>query len=642
LKAEAYILWSASFGFCYLTVSQDMATTSNEAHALSPFALQLLRDLEVLARMLKAGLIERGVCRIGAEQELFLVEPCGNPAPVAEQVLKRNRDPHLVPELTRFNLEINLEPGLLEGDGLRRLERQLLERLAHARKLTRDLGDDIALCGILPTIHLSDLTLDNMTPRPRYARLNEAITRLRGGPVQLQITGIDELFVQLDSIMVEGCNASFQVHLQVDPDAFPRCYNAAQLAAAPVLAAGVNAPVLFGKRLWHETRIAVFRQAVDTRGGNLYLREMSPRVHFGTDWVRESVLEIYREDLARFRVLLTPESPPEDALNVLEQGGIPRLEALQLFNGTVYRWNRACYGVSEGRPHLRIEKRVLPSGPTPADEVANAAFWAGLVLELAHREPELHRRMDFDEARGNFIAAARLGLGAHLTWLDGARWPAQRLILEELLPMARAGLQRAGVDPADIAHYLGVIRERVESRQTGAEWQLRSLAAMKGQGSRAERLEALVLTMQAYQQENRPVHRWEPARLAAVRRRAAQGNRRVEHVMTTDLFTVQEDEPLQFVAALMDWKQLDAVPVEDVHHRPVGLVHREAVQQALQEKDPTTAVRLVMNPRPIVVTPETPLTEAMRLLEARKAAALLVVHREQLVGMLTRAELPAF
>jgi len=259
--------------------------------------------------------------------------------------------------------------------------------------------------------------------------------------------------------------------MQVDPDAFPCSYNAAQLAAAPVLAAGVNAPVLFGKRLWHETRIAVFRQAVDTRGGNLYLREMSPRVHFGTDWVRESVLEIYREDLARFRVLLTPESPPEDALNVLERGGVPRLEALQLFNGTVYRWNRACYGVSGGRPHLRIENRMLPSGPTPADEVANAAFWAGLVLELAHRDPELYRRMDFDEARGNFIAAARLGLGAHLTWLDGARWPAQRLILEELLPMAQAGLQRAGVDSAYIAHYPGIIRERVESRQTGAEWQ---------------------------------------------------------------------------------------------------------------------------------------------------------------------------
>ena len=602
----------------------------------------LLQDLEALARMLETGLIERGVCRLGAEQELFLVEPCGNPAPVAEQVLARNRDPHLVPELTRFNLEINLDPVRLEGEALRRLEGQLLKRLAHARALARELGDDIALCGILPTIHLSDLTRDNMTPRPRYARLNETITRLRGGPIQLQVTGIDELFVQLDSIMVEGCNASFQVHLQVDPDAFPRYYNAAQMAAAPVLAAGVNAPVLFGKRLWHETRIAVFRQAIDTRSGNLYLREMSPRVHFGTDWVRESVLEIYREDLARFRVLLTPEAPPEDALKVLEQGGIPRLEALQLFNGTVYRWNRACYGVSEGRPHLRIENRVLPSGPTPADEVANAAFWAGLVLELAHREPELPRRLDFDEARGNFIAAARLGLGAHLAWLDGTRWPARQLILEELLSLARAGLQRLGVDPADIAHYLGIIRERVESRQTGAEWQLRSLAAMKGQGSRAERLEALVLTMQAYQQENRPVHTWEPARLAVVRRREAQGNRRVEHVMTTDLFTVQEDEPLQFVAALMDWKQLHFVPVEDTRHRPLGLVSRAAVQQALQKKDPLTAVRSVMNPHPMVVSPETPLAEAARLLKAPQAEALLVVHREQLVGLLSRADVMRF
>ncbi len=618
-----------------------MPATLNAAHSPSQFALQLLQDLETLARMLEAGLIEQGIRRLGAEQELFLVEPCGNPAPVAEALLARNQDSHLVPELTRFNLEIDLEPVHVEGDGLRRLERQLLERLAHTRRLARALGDDIALCGILPTIHLSDLTLDNMTPRPRYAQLNEAIKRLRGGLVQLQITGIDELFVQLDSIMVEGCNASFQVHLQVDPDDFPRFYNAAQMAAAPVLAAGVNAPILFGKRLWHETRIAVFRQAIDTRGGNLYLREMSPRVHFGTEWVRESVLEIYREDLARFRVLLTPQLPPEDAWKVLEQGSIPRLEALQLFNGTVYRWNRACYGVLEGRPHLRIENRVLPFGPTPADEVANAAFWAGLVLELAHREPALHRRLDFDEARGNFIAAARLGLGAHLTWLDGTRWPAPQLILEELLPMARAGLQRVGVDPADIAHYLEIIRQRVESRHTGAEWQLRSLAAMKERGSRAERLEALVLTMQTYQEENRPVHTWEPARLTVVRRREVQGNRRVEHVMNTDLFTVQEEEPLQFVAALMDWKQLDDVPVEDLRHRPVGLVSREAVQQALQEQDPSTAVRLVMDPQPIVVTPETPLAEAIRLLEVQKARALLVVHRKQLVGMLNRTALPS-
>ncbi len=583
-----------------------------------------------------------GIHRIGAEQELFLVEPVGNPAPLAAQILQQNTDAHLVAELTRFNLELNLDPILLQHDAFCRLENQLRRYLSYVQQLAQNYQIGYVLCGILPTVHLSDLTVDNMMPLPRYRQLNEAILRLRGGPVQLQITGIDELFVQLDSIMVEGCNASFQVHLQVDPDAFARFYNAAQVAVAPVLAAGANAPVLFGKRLWHETRIAVFRQAIDTRGGNLYLREMSPRVHFGTDWVRESVLEIYQEDLARFRMLLAPESPLEDALQVLEQGGVPHLQALRLFNSTVYRWNRACYGVAGGRPHLRIENRVLPSGPTPVDEVANAAFWVGLVLELAHREPELTRRIDFDEVRGNFIAAARLGLGSQLTWLDGTRWPAPRLILEELLPLARAGLQRLTIDPADITHYLGLIQERVTSGQNGAEWQLRSLAALKGQGSRAERLEALVLTMQAYQQENRPVHTWEPARLAIVRRREAQGNRRVEHVMTTDLITVQEDEPLLFVAALMEWKQLHFVPVEDVRHRPVGLVSRERVQQALQQEGKAQQpVSTIMNPDPITLTPETSLEEARRLLQtqARSDRALLVVHREQLVGLVVETDL---
>ncbi len=602
----------------------------------------LLRDLEALAWMLEAGWIESGIHRIGAEQELFLVEPGGNPAPLAAQMLQQNTDAHLVAELTRFNLELNLDPILLQHDAFCRLENQLRKYLDYVQQLAQNYQIGYVLCGILPTVHLSDLTVDNMMPLPRYRQLNEAILRMRGGPVQLQITGIDELFVQLDSIMVEGCNASFQVHLQVDPDAFAQFYNAAQVAVAPVLAAGANAPVLFGKRLWHETRIAVFRQAIDTRGGNLYLREMSPRVHFGTDWVRESVLEIYQEDLARFRMLLAPESPLEDALQVLEQGEVPHLQALRLFNSTVYRWNRACYGVAGGRPHLRIENRVLPSGPTTADAVANAAFWVGLVLELAHREPELTRRIDFDEVRGNFIAAARLGLGSRLTWLDGTRWPAPRLILEELLPLARAGLQRLAIDPADILHYLGILQERVASGQNGAEWQLRSLAALKGQGSRAERLEALVLTMQAYQQENRPVHTWEPARLAIVRRREAQGNRRVEHVMTTDLITVQEDEPLLFVAALMEWKQLRFVPVEDARHRPVGLVSRERVQQALQQEGQAQQpISTIMNPDPITLTPETSLEEARRLLQAqaRSDRALLVVHREQLVGLVVEADL---
>ena len=358
--------------------------------ALRQFSRQLIQDVRAMEYMLDQGLFETDIRRIGAEQELFLVDERGQPAPIIEKVLAKNTDARVVTELTRFNLEFNLDPYVFGGDCLRRMEHQLNEVLAYVRGLVHDAGGEIVLVGILPTIHISDLTLENMTKRPRYFALNDALARLRGGPAQFQLRGVDELFVRHDNIMVEGCNASFQTHFQVAPGEFARFYNIAQAIAGPCMAAAANSPILFGKRLWRETRIALFQQAIDTRSSNLYLREMSPRVHFGTGWVRESVTEIFKEDMTRFRVILTLGEDIEDPMDVIRDGRVPELKALQLHNGTVYRWNRACYGITEGKPHLRIDWGHAPSiqrteisvsfPPSPL-ALLSSPYWARLTAQ---------------------------------------------------------------------------------------------------------------------------------------------------------------------------------------------------------------------------------------------------------------------
>lgn len=591
--------------------------------------------------MLDADMFDSDQRRIGAEQELFLIDRKWQPAPIAEEVLSRSEDPRVVNELTRFNLELNLHPYVFEGNCLSRMEGQITDLLGYVGGLVTELNADIVLTGILPTIHLSDLGLENMAPKPRYFALNDAIMRLRGGPAQFQIRGVDELFFRHDTILVEGCNTSFQTHFQVAPQEFAHYYNIAQLVAGPCLAMAANSPVLFGKRLWRETRIALFQQAVDTRSTNLYLREMSPRVHFGTEWVRSSVTEIYKEDIARFRVIMTAEF--EDAFDVLESGGVPKLKALQLHNSTVYRWNRACYGITDGRPHLRIENRILPSGPTVVDEVANAAFWFGLVNGLARRIDDVSKLVDFDDAKSNFVSAARQGLGSQITWLEGKRLPADELILKDLLPIAREGLTSSNIDDADVEKYLEIVERRVASGQTGSQWTLDSLARMRKEGSstRSDRLNAVVAGMVARQKTGAPVHEWSPAKIdEAVAMRWMQGTR-VEHFMTTDLFAVNEEELVELVAALMDWRKIRHVLVEDNAHKLVGLVtHRNLLRYISQEGgsgqgESGVPVKKIMIRNPISIAPECPTAEAIQIMRDRKISALPVVREGQLVGIIT-------
>lgn len=619
---------------------QNVGQTSDEATRRA-FMKALLDEVRALEDMLDAGMIESGVRRIGAEQEMFLVDQASRPALKAMQVLESIEDPRFTHELGLFNLEANLSPLELGGDCLRRLEEETEEVLGIAREHAARLDTRIALVGILPTLTREHLTLDAMVPTARYFALNEALLRLRGANFSFAIKGIDQLNFDHDNLMLEACNTSFQVHFQVSAEEFAPLYNIAQAVTGPLLASCVNSPILLGKRLWHETRIAVFEHSIDARSQAHAVRGHKPRVHFGDHWIDESVIEIFKEDIARFRVVLTTEFE-DDPIGMVARGEVPRLKALCLHNGTVYRWNRACYGISEnGKPHLRIENRVIPSGPTVLDEVANAAFFFGMMSRLSHQIDDIREHLSFSDVKSNFLAAAREGLRAQQVWFGGRQVTAQELIIDELLPLAREGLVEAGIDERDINRYLDVIRERVDSRQTGARWQLESLESMRQEGNENERLRALTSSMIENSESGEPVARWDNAAFCQ-KQDWRDSYRTVGQFMATDLFTVRPDDIVDFAASLMEWRHVRHVPVEDDSGQLLGLIsHRQLLRLIARgnRSDSTITVRDIMRPDPMAVSPETTTVEAIRLMRDNRLSCLPVVENGKLVGLVTEYDL---
>lgn len=612
-----------------------------EGEQLRLFMSRLMADLRAVRTMLESGAFDDSVQRIGAEQEMFLVDRNLRPAPVNLELLDRLADEHFTTEIAAFNLEVNLDPIVLGAGCLSALEHDLDDRIAQVRAAGEALGVEPVLVGILPTIRQSDLGLSNLTGVARYAMLNEALHRLRGDSFEFRIKGLDDLLLRHDNVLIEGCNTSFQVHLQIPVEQFVETYNIAQLTAAPVLAAATNSPMLFARRLWRETRIALFQQSVDTRTSSDAMRGRSPRVTFGTAWVDSSPLDLFREDVARFRPLLAADVS-DDPFAQLARGEAPSLRALRVFNGTVYRWNRACYGISDGKPHIRIENRILPSGPTVLDEVANAAFWIGLMKGLPPVYGDVRRRISFDEARQNFTVAARVGLGSKLRWLDGETVSAQALICDRLVPVARDGLISAGVNASDADRYLEVVFERVASGRTGAEWMLASFAATSGTARLGPRLNAITSAIVSRQKEGRPVAKWDLARIEE-----SGGWMRnfvtVENFMTTDLFTVSEEEPVDLVANLMDWRNIRHVPVEDSGNRLVGIVSYRAVLRLVasgwrQDPGAPTPVSEIMRRNPVTIEPETPTLDAIAIMRDQRIGALPVVKDGKLIGIVTERD----
>jgi CBS domain-containing protein len=600
------------------------------------FMKALLEDLRALAFMLEDRRIESGVTRIGAEQEMFLIDRHLRPAPVSLEVLKQANDARLTTEIARFNLEANLTPLELTGNCFSRMEQELNELIALARNSAATEDADVLLSGILPTLQKSDLTLDNLTPVARYHELDRGVIRLRGGPLSIHIKGLDELHLTHDNIMMESCNTSFQVHFQSNGEEFANHYNIAQAITAPVLAVAVNSPLLFGQRLWQETRVALFQHSTDERSRPQQARNQPTRVSFGDRWLQHSVVELLHDQITRFRPIMI-SAPDENPFQVLARGETPLLSALRMHNGTVWRWNRACYGVTKGVPHLRIENRALPSGPTVVDEIANAAFFTGLMAAMPQVYGNIAERMAFDDAKLNFFRAARHGLDAQFHWIDGQSHSASSLILDHLLPLARQGLSSSQVAGEDIDQYLGIIEERTKNRQTGAGWIMKSLSAMGSTTSKDARHRKLTSAMLVSQKQGQPIHRW-PIIEKTESDDWEQGYFTVDQFMSTDLFTVNPDDLIDLAASVMDWRHIRHVPVEDGEGRLVGLVTHRGVLRIMSSGNRngnSTTVRDVMVANPVTVSPSTSSLDAIEVMRSNRVGCLPVVEGDQLVGIVT-------
>ena len=592
-----------------------------------------MRDVEALEQMLANDQFDAVNYHIGAEQELCLIDYDLRPAMKNMDLLEILDDPCVTTELARFNLEVNLPPTPRGGASLSQMENELITRLTEINRVAHKLGAKIILTGILPTISLSHMVQDTMTPNPRYKLLNDIMYGTKGAAFEMHIRGIDELNVHSDTVLFESCNTSFQVHLQIDPGKVEQEFNWAQAIAGPVLAACTNSPMFFGKRLWRETRIALFHQSTDIRKNQAPLRDERARVDLRDEWLNGGAVELYREIITRHRALLTPKID-EDPLEALERGQIPKLKALSLQNGTVYMWSRLCYGVTNGAPHLRIECRYLPSGPTIVDEVANAAFWLGCMLGRPKELENVKDHMLFDDAKLNFFRAAREGMRAVMKWVNGEEIASKDLITEFMIPIARNGLKKAGFDKADIVKYIGIIEDRVNSGRTGSQWMLDSFTHLKAQVS--DEAATLAVTEGIYQRQKKgkPVHEWELMELdeSSGWKTSAKF---VEQVMSKDLITVQEDEPLELVKNIMLWSNVHHVPVENEMGELVGVVTAEILLEHLFKDNVPLLAKDVMDADPVIVEPGTLTIDALRLMIENECRFLPVVRYNKVLGIFT-------
>ncbi|MGW3108046.1 glutamate-cysteine ligase family protein [Streptomyces sp. NPDC001100] len=477
------------------------------------YRAKLRRCLTGLERLLAEKRFDRPKNLMGLEIELNLAGADGMPKMLNAQVLERIASRDFQTELAMFNLEVNIAPHRLEGRVFDRLAEEIRTSLAYAHRKAGELDAGIVMIGILPTLDRDDLVSSNLSAVDRYTLLNDQIVAARGEDFVLDIDGVEHLTCTSGSIAPEAACTSVQLHLQVTPDRFADVWNAAQAVAAAQVAVGANSPFLFGRELWPESRPPLFQQATDTRPPELQAQGVRPRTWFGERWIT-SAYELFEENLRYFPPLL-PVHDDEEPLDVLEAGGIPTLAELVLHNGTVYRWNRPVYGIADGVPHLRVENRVLPAGPTVTDVIANTAFYYGVVRALAEEPRPVWTRLPFEAAAANFDTACRHGIDARLLWPRRGRLGGTTeidtvtLVRDELLPLAEAGLDAWGVEPADRDLYLGVIDERCRRRTNGATWQSATFHRALEQGLTREA--ALAATTRRYSELMHlgdPVHTW--------------------------------------------------------------------------------------------------------------------------------------
>ena len=593
---------------------------------------RLLTDLEALEQMLRDDYFLKEPIHIGAEQEFCLVDENWQPSDKAMEILEDIKEEHFTPELTRYNLEINLDPRPLKGTCFSEMHRQLNDLLDYGQEVAEKHKNYIIITGILPTITTHYLREEYMTPRRRYKILSEAIKNVRKSNLEVHITGVDEINLRHDSIMYEGCNTSFQAHLQIDPDYFADTYNWAQAISGPVLSVCTNSPMLMGRELWEETRIALFTQSVDTRKSTFLLNEREPRVGFGTEWAKGSPADFFKQSIVRFRSLISTDFEDGDSLQQLEEGKIPKLSALNLHNGTVYPWNRLCYGRTQGKPHLRIENRYMPSGPTTSDEIANMMFWVGVMLGRPKEWEQIHEKMDFRDAKKNFFNAARYGIAAQFHW-DNRIVSTRELILEYFLPMAYKGLSKAQVDRADADRYLSIIERRIHG-QNGSEWMVQSYRELRTRFNARESLRRLTASLFERSYKGYPVDAWKQINVNELSE--SYKPLKIGDMMKSKVITAQESDSAALVIQMMKWNNIHHLPILNDVNELSGLLSWTDVTHfkggdEIYEK----SIRDLMTEDLITINPDAHLDNAKELMSKHQINCLPVVVGKALVGIFT-------
>jgi gamma-glutamyl:cysteine ligase YbdK (ATP-grasp superfamily) len=490
-------MWERPSGCAYWTtgfetidiMGQEIPSSRFNDEDFSEFGRRLENETQLLAQWFEEGMFVTRENRGGLELEVCLLDDRGDPAPENQAFMAGFEEPLVVPELATFNLELNSQARPLKGDVFSRMAQEFADLWGRCIRRAGELGLRMGMIGVLPTLQQSALSLRNMSPLNRYRALNEQIFRLRkGAPIRLDIEGRETLHLEHEDVMLESAATSFQIHLQADTAQAAALYNLSKIISAPLVAVSANSPYLFGRDLWDETRIPLFEQSISVGASDL-----TKRVSFGIRYVYESIMENFTANLLRYPVLL-PRLIDEP---------VERLCHLRLHNGTIWRWNRSLIGFDDqGRPHLRIEHRVVPAGPSLADSIANAAFYFGLVMGLLEHEERPTERLKFDRARSNFYTAARFGLAAEVSWFDIERIGMAQLVRERLLPVARAGLCRLGVNDEEVSRWLGIVEQRVAKRQTGSAWQ-RAWVARHGR-----EFHGLMQDYLQHQESGKPVHEW--------------------------------------------------------------------------------------------------------------------------------------
>ncbi|MBZ0326867.1 MAG: CBS domain-containing protein [Altibacter sp.] len=602
------------------------------------FIGHLLNDIKALEQMLDEGIIEDDIVRIGSEQEFCLVTETWRPSDKNEEILAAIDDPHFTTELARYNLEINLDPIELKDDCFTEVATQLDSLLQKAKEVASKFNTKVVLTGILPTISNAELEYHYMTPQPRYWALNNMLKEVRGDDFQLHIKGVDELSLKHDSVLFEACNTSFQMHLQIPPQDFISSYNWAQAISGPILGISTNSPLLLGRELWNETRIALFQQSIDTRYSSYALKDQQARVSFGTAWESGSIAEIFKNDIAQHKVILSKDID-RSSVEQLSKGIIPKLPALNLHNGTIYKWNRPCYGVGGGKPHVRIENRYIASGPSTLDEMATFAFWVGLMIGRPKKFDNMELVMDFRDAKANFIKAARTGKYSVLNWM-GKHYSVKDLVLKELLPIARKGLIKARVNPEDIAKYLEIIETRAHGI-TGSEWLISNYRTLRRSMKKDDALRILTKNSYENQERGHVVNDW-PNILE--HNPQLDSAHLVGHIMSTQLFTVHENDLANLATHIMEWKGIHHVPVENQSGKLCGLLTWTHMLKYKKKEDgpllETVADIMVKNIT--TISSGDRISDAIHLMKKNGFGCLPVVKGKELIGIITIKDVIAF